>query len=98
MAYRRMALLVRTEDPYFQAFLAEEATEAGEFDQAVKHLERAIKLQRQEPEFYLQLSRVHQLRGRSQDAVDVLAKGQKLMNPKEQEKFQGKLAKLRASA
>jgi Tfp pilus assembly protein PilF len=98
LIYRRMAMMVRAEDPYFQAFLAEEATTSGDLDQAVKHLERAIKLQRQEPEFYLQLSRIHQLRGRSKDAVEVLSKGQKLMDPVEQEKFQGKLAKLRASA
>lgn len=94
MEFRRRSAQARAKDPYFHAFQAQECMDAGDYDKALGLLDKAIALQRREPEFYLQLFRLHQLRGRKDDAAAALQKGQKYMDPEEQARFASKLARL----
>ncbi len=98
MECRRLSMAVRAHDPYFQAFLAQEAMDEGDLKKAVKCLEAAIHMQEREPDFYLLLSQVHQLMGKPEDAVAVLAKGQKASGAPEGSVFQSKMAKIKAAA
>jgi Flp pilus assembly protein TadD len=94
---RRLSLAVRAHDPYFQAFLAQEAMNEGDLKKAMKYLELAIHMQEREPDFYLLLSQVHQLMGNPDDAVAVLNKGQKASGVGGAV-FQSKMAKIKAAA
>jgi len=68
---------LRKKDPYYFAFLASEAMEKNDLVKAQKSLQRAIKIHPKDADFYVTLSHVYQLQGKSNEAVDTLIKARK---------------------
>ena len=93
--YRRLGELVRKKDPYFHAFLAEEALASGDYPEAEKRIRTAQKLLPHEPEFFLTLARLHILQGKTEAAVKDLEEAQRWAIPEERERYDGKLAAIR---
>lgn len=93
--FRRLGELVRKKDPYFHAFLAEEALAASDYPEAEKRIRMALKLLPHEPEFFLTLARLHILQGKTEEAVKDLEGAQHWAIPEERERYDGKLAAIR---
>jgi len=95
--YRALELDVRKKDPYFNAFLAEEALGEGNADSALTLIRKAIKLLPYESEFFLTKARANILLGKTDLAVKDLEEAKKWAVPGERERYDGKLAKMRES-
>jgi tetratricopeptide (TPR) repeat protein len=95
LAFRARSLQLRKRDPYFQAFLAEEALNDGNSDEAEKRIKAAIKLHSMESEFYLFQARLYLLKGRLDDAGKCIETAKKWANPVEQERYDNKLIALK---
>jgi tetratricopeptide (TPR) repeat protein len=93
--YRNRGLEVRKKDPYFQAFLAEEALIQDHPDDAAIYLKSAIKLNPYEPEFYLLQARLEIIKGQLDGAAKAIEKAQKLATPAERERYDNKLDAIR---
>jgi len=93
--FRALGEIVRKKDPYFHAFLAEEALAANDYPEAEKRIRTALKLQPHEPEFFLTLARLHILQGKTEAAVKDLEEAQHWAIPEERERYDGKLAAIR---
>jgi Flp pilus assembly protein TadD len=93
--YRILGHRVRQKDPFFHAFLAEEAIREGNTDEAQKRIRSALKLLPREPEFHLLQARVHILEGKVDAAVKDLEEAQHWAVPEERERWDGKLAAIR---
>ncbi len=94
--YRERGLEVRKDDPYFNAFLAQEALENLDLKEARSRIKRAIRLLPQEPEFHLIQARVFLAEGNSKAAIRSLERAQRWASPLEQSRFASKIALLRA--
>ena len=90
--FRERGLEVRKQDPFFNAFLAEEALQEGNLEEAEKRVRSAIRLLAQEPDFHLIQARVHLAQGRQKDAIKSLEKARKYAMPENQARFDAKLA------
>ncbi|MDP2877541.1 MAG: transglutaminase domain-containing protein [Holophaga sp.] len=95
--YRLLELDVRKKDPYFNAFLAEEALAEGNVDGALTLIRKAIKLLPYESEFFLTQARVNILLGKTDLAVKDLEEAKKWAVPGERERFDSKLTRMRES-
>ncbi|MCE1229556.1 MAG: hypothetical protein LWX11_08740 [Firmicutes bacterium] len=93
--FRELGQEVRKKDPYFNAFLAEEALERGESEESVRLVNRAIKLFQYEPEFHLLRARAHITLGRVKEALRDLEAAHRWASPAEQARYAGKLNALR---
>jgi len=93
--YRVMSLRVRQKDPFFHAFLAEEALGEGNTEEAQKRIRNALKMLPREPEFHLLQARLHILEGKVDAAVKDLEQSQRWAVPEERERYDGKLAAIR---
>ncbi len=93
--FRMLGEVVRKKDPFFHAFLAEEAMAAGDYGEAEKRIKTALKLQPREPEFFLTLARLQILLGSTEAAVKALEQAQHWAIPEERERYDGKLAAIR---
>ncbi len=93
--YRERGMEVRKHDPFFNAFLAEEALGDNHWEEAEKRIHQAIKLLPQEPEFYLIQARISLAQGQRKDAIRALEKARKWALPDMQERYDTKLALLR---
>lgn len=94
-AYRRLGLELRNKDPYFQAFLGNEAIDAGQLDEASKRVNAAIKLLPYESEFYLLRARLDLMGGKQDKAIQALEQARHWAIPAERERFDSKLALLK---
>jgi len=94
--YRALGQEVRKKDPFFHAFLAEEAMVAGELDEAERRIRTALKILPREPEFFLTRARLNILFGKTDAAVKDLEEAQHWAVPEERERYDGKLAAIRA--
>ncbi|MBL0311756.1 MAG: hypothetical protein IPP78_03380 [Holophagaceae bacterium] len=95
--YRQLGLELRKKDPYFQAFLAEEAMESEQWEVAAKHVAAAIKLMPYESNFYLLKARLEIRDGKPKKALDALESARRWALPGERERYDSKIAMLRKS-
>jgi tetratricopeptide (TPR) repeat protein len=93
--YRDRGLKIRARDPYFNAFLAEEALNVGQLDESSQRIRQAIRLLPREPDFYLIQARLSLAQGQKRDAIKALEKARKWSLPEMQARFDSKLALLR---
>lgn len=95
--YHQLGLELRKKDPYFQAFLAEEAMDAEQWEEAAKHVAAAIKLQPYESSFYLLKARLELMDGKPQKALAALELARRWALPAERERYDSKIAMLKKS-
>jgi Tfp pilus assembly protein PilF len=93
--YRERGLEIRKGDPYFQAFLAEEALDAKHYEEAEARVRQAIKILPQEVSFYLLQVRIALAQGQQKDAVRALEQARKWAQPDMRSRFDTKLAILK---
>ena len=94
-AYRDRGLEVRKRDPFFNAFLAEEALQDSNWEEADKRIRQAVKLLPQEPDFYLIQARLALAQGQRKEAIKALEKARKWAMPEMQTRYDTKLALLK---
>ncbi|WLT32570.1 tetratricopeptide repeat protein [Geothrix sp. PMB-07] len=93
--YRDRGLEIRKKDPYFNAFLAEEAFQDSQWEEAEKRIKQAIKLMPQESDFYLIQARINLAQGQRKEAIKSLEKARKWALPDMQARYDTKLALLK---
>ena len=93
--FRTLGVELRKKDPYFHAFLADEAMELGDWDEAQKEIKAALKMQPFEPEFHLTQAKIHVQRGQTKAAVKSLEEARRWSIPEERARFDGKLAAIK---
>lgn len=92
--YRSLALETRKHDPYFNAFLAEEAQREGRLDDALELIRTAIKLLPYESDLYFTEARFKLEQGKTAEARKSLEKARRWAVPGERERYDTKLALL----
>lgn len=95
--YRQLGLELRKKDPYFQAFLAEEAMEAEQWEEAANHVATAIKLLPYESSFYLLKAKLDLMDGKPKKALAALELARRWAVPAERERYDSKIALLKKS-
>lgn len=93
--YRDRGMEIRKRDPFFNAFLAEEALAENQWDEAQKRIKVAIKILPQEPDFYLIQARICLAQGERKDAIKALEKARKWSLPEMQARYDTKIALLK---
>jgi len=93
--YRDRGMEVRKRDPFFNAFLAEEALQDSNWEEADKRIRQAVKLLPQEPDFYLIQARLALAQGHRKDAIKALEKARRWAMPEMQARYDTKLALLK---
>jgi Flp pilus assembly protein TadD len=93
--YRQLSLDLRKRDPYFQAFLAEEAVNENRMEEALKLIRSAIKLQPYDSDFYVIEAGIRLSLGRMEDAEKSLELARKWALPAQRNRFDNKLAALK---
>lgn len=91
-AFRVQGLELRKKDPYFNAFLAEEAFAEGQLGEAMERIEAAIKLLPYDPDFYLTQARIRLEQGKPVDARKALELARRWALPSERQRYDSKLA------
>lgn len=94
-AFRDRGLEIRKRDPFFNAFLAEEALQDSHWEEAEKRIKQAIRLLPVEPDFYLIQARISLAQGQRKDAIKALEKARKWAMPEMQARYDTKLALLK---
>ncbi len=94
-AYRERGLEIRKKDPFFNAFLAEEAFTNFNWEEAEKRIKLAIKLLPMESDFYLIQARICLARGQQKEAVKALEKARRWALPEMRARYDAKLALLK---
>lgn len=93
---REQAQEIRKHDPYFNAFLAEEAMVEGDLDEALSRINTAIKIQPHDPDFYLARARIHLLAGKTDAAMKAIQEARKRDQPAERARYDDKMAAIRS--
>lgn len=93
--FRQLGEQVRKKDPYFHAYLAEEALDAGNLDEANANIKAALKLIPQEPDFHVLLGRVKLAEGDMDGALKAIQEAKHWSNPAERDRYDSKLARIR---
>ncbi|HEX9081659.1 MAG TPA: hypothetical protein VF768_05225, partial [Holophagaceae bacterium] len=93
--YRERSLEVRKRDPFFNAFLAQEALTNQDLKEAGKRIRMAIRLLPQEPEFHLIQARVCLAEDRPKAALKALEQARKWAVPEERARYDSKIALLK---
>lgn len=91
---REQGVVLRQKDPYFNAFMAEEAFVAGRFEEATDRIGKAIKLMPFDADFYLLQARISLIQGRPADARKSLTLAKRWAAPGERAKYDSKLEAL----
>jgi tetratricopeptide (TPR) repeat protein len=94
-AYRERGLEIRKKDPFFNAFLAEEAFQACNWEEAEKRIKQAIGLLPMESDFYLIQARISLAQGQRKEAIKALEKARKWAMPEMRARYDTKLALLK---
>lgn len=92
---RNRAMAARRKNPYFNAFLAQEALAAAQWDEAERRMKVALDILPHEPEFLLLLARICLAQGREKAAVKALELARKWAIPQDQPRWDAKLALLK---
>ena len=93
--FRERGLEIRKRDPFFNAFLAEEALQESHWEEAEKRIKQAIRLLPYEPDFYLIQARISLAQGQRKAAIKALEKARKWAMPEMQARYDAKLALLK---
>jgi len=93
--FRDRGMEVRKRDPFFNAFLAEEAYQESQWDEAEKRIKLAIRILPQESDFYLIQARINLAQGQRKDAIKSLEKARKWAMPEMKARYDTKLALLK---
>jgi len=93
--YRERGLEVRKNDPFFNAFLAEEAFQDCHWEEAEKRIKQAIRLLPIESDFYLIQARISLAQGQRKEAIKALEKARKWAMPEMRIRYDTKLALLK---
>jgi len=93
--YRERGLEIRKRDPFFNAFLAEEALQDNQWKEAEKRIKQAIRLLPEEPDFYLIQARLALVQGQRKEAIKALEKARKWALPENQPRYDAKLSLLK---
>ncbi|HJV47639.1 MAG TPA: tetratricopeptide repeat protein [Geothrix sp.] len=94
-AYRDRSMEIRKNDPFFNAFLADEAYRDSQWEEAEKRIKQAIRILPRESEFYLIQARISLAQGQRKDAIRALEKARKWALPEMQARYDSKLALLK---
>ena len=92
--FRVLALETRKRDPYFNAFLAQEASREGRLADALDLIHTAIKLLPYDSELYLAEAQFRLEQGKPKEARKSLEKARRWAQPQERERYDSKLALL----
>lgn len=95
-ALREQAHEIRKHDPYFNAFLAEEAMGEGDLDEALRRINTAIKIQPHDPDFHLARARIHLLAGKTDAAIKAIQEAQRRAEPAERARYDDKMAAIKS--
>ena len=90
--YRQLGERTRKADPYFHAFLAEEALDDGHLFEATDQVRAALKILPKEPAFFLILARVKLATGDGEGAVKEVEKARELSEPGQRARYDSKIA------
>lgn len=90
--YRQMGESVRKKDPYFHAFLAEEALGQGNMEEALNRVRLALKILPKDPDFHLLQARIKLADGDLDGAIKGLEDARRWSDPAERERWDRKLA------
>jgi len=93
--YRDRGMDIRKRDPFFNAFLAEEAMAENQWEEAEKRIKVAIRILPQEADFYLLQARISLAQGQTKDAIKSLEKARKWSMPEMQARYDSKIALLK---
>ncbi|WP_316413989.1 tetratricopeptide repeat protein [Mesoterricola silvestris] len=89
--YRVLGETVRKKDPYFHAYLAEEALVEGDLGEAQTRIRSALKILPKDPDFLLLAARVRLATGDLDGAIRSLEDARKYADPAEQERYNSKI-------
>lgn len=92
---RERGLQVRRRDPYYNAFLAEEALQGERLEEAKGFARTALRIQPYEAEFHLLMARIHLALGEPDDALKDLERAKRWAIPAERQRYDSKLSALR---
>lgn len=92
--YRDLGIAMRQKDPYFNAFLAEEAYGEGRLEEALDRIDRAISLMPYDPEFHLARAKVCLGLEKPDEARKSLKVAQRWAIPTERARYDSKLEAL----
>jgi Tfp pilus assembly protein PilF len=67
----------RSRNPYFLYFQAQLYLEEGKLDEATQVLKKSIRIKRDEPEFYISMSRIYEEQGEKETSLKMLATAEK---------------------
>lgn len=95
LRFRQMSVTLRKKDPYYHAFLADDAIAEGNWEEAQSEIRTAIKLQPYDPEFFVTQARILLQRGDVDGAGRSLEQARRWAMPAERERFDSKLAALK---
>ncbi|MFC3814154.1 tetratricopeptide repeat protein [Lysobacter sp. GCM10012299] len=93
--YRRRLARIQEKDPFHHFLLAMNHERAGEFDLAIRHYRKAIRLFGEEPRFYSALARAYVGAGDTRRAAKALARAQSLRDGDTRAANRAKLDNLR---
>ncbi|HQL49106.1 MAG TPA: tetratricopeptide repeat protein, partial [Holophaga sp.] len=93
---REISHEIRKHDPYFNAFLAEEAMGEGDLDEALRRINTAIKIQPHDPDFHLARARIHLLAGKTDAAIKAIQEAQRRAEPAERARYDDKMAAIKS--
>jgi tetratricopeptide (TPR) repeat protein len=93
--FRTRGLEIRGKDPFFNAFLAEEALQNCNWPEAEKRIRQAIRLLPVESDFYLIQARISLAQGQMKEAIRALEKARKWAMPEMRARYDAKLALLK---
>ena len=93
--FRRLGEKVRVKDPYFNAYVSEEALKEGDLVEARARAKAAIKLLPKDANFHLLLARVNLMDGDLDNAVKEIREAQRWSDPSERGRFETKLDAIR---
>jgi tetratricopeptide (TPR) repeat protein len=90
-----LALEGRKKNPFFHAFLAQEALDEGHWEEAERSVDQALKRLPRELEFLLLKARICLAQGREKAAIKALKQAQKWAIPEDQPRWNAKLAMIK---
>lgn len=98
MKLRALSEEVRKKDPYYNAYLGEEALNEGNLVEALRRIQVALKILPHEPEFFLLQARIRLSQGKIDDAVKDIQEAKKWADPVNRERYDNKLAIIQGEA
>ena len=93
--FRQLGMELRQKDPYFQAFLAEEAFSVPDLGEAERRITIALRIQPYEPQFYVIQARLQLATGKLEEAQKSIQEARRWAQPGERERYDNKLAALK---